>query len=957
MDAVRWRQLSTLLDQLLELPHDQRAARLAQLRAADATLADDLERLLEHEQESQEFLAQPLWTAAPEDSRAGTHIGPYRLLRQLGEGGMGEVWLAERADGLYQRQVALKLLRSGYADPGLRQRFSREREILARLQHPHLAQLLDAGVDLQGQPYLALAYVEGEPITDYCQRLQLPLERRLQLMLQVCAVVSHAHANLIVHRDLKPSNILVTAAGEVKLLDFGIAKLLDDEQARTNAAHPPTEARAFTLHYAAPEQVRGEPVTTLTDVYSLGVVLFEVITGRKPYRLRRQSDAEWERSILEVDAPRASSMLLRGDITDAAATPAARRLARRLRGDLDTILLKALQKDPAQRYASVEALAQDLQRFLEGRPIHARPQRSLYRLRKYLGRHRWGVALAAVAILALAVLAALALWQMQQARREIARAQAMQDFTIGLFDRAASVRHGSFDVRQLLATGQQRGEAELADQPLPLADLEGVIGRLRIGMGDYALALETLDRQRALLDQVKQVPPGLQLEAVTQRGRALRMLGRSRECVAHMTPMQALAAEQRQALPSVVAEFHAQLGRCQQLLGYRDEARDGFERALALRRDITHDATGMAESLSDLAALESDDGNAQAALTGYRQALQLLQARTTDRHPQLVTLRRHLGEMMAAQGDLDGADRSLRAAWTDAVSLYGNDHPETLTIRRLRATLALQRGDLAEAEAALQQVHRLTRQALGEQHRDTGQTWHALGRSALERGDNAAAVEAFGRAVAIWRQPDCIGLLPQGLYDYGNALAEVGRWQDALAAFHEGRQWQAAQRGDDDPEVQRGDRRMAEIIGEHVDPWQAGERLAKLMRQSARGGPEARLQLQAVQLAWGRNLLRMDQPVEAQRALQPLTEGGAMDPRSVNLRWLARTALGQLDCAQAPARGREALARLQAEVRAQRPQGGRIPRQIEQALQVCGSKRLQARTGQPERRPGATAAN
>ncbi|OEY99490.1 MULTISPECIES: protein kinase [Stenotrophomonas] len=947
MDAARWRQLSSLLDQLLEMPHDQRSARLAQLRAVDATLADDLERLLAHEQESQDFMAQPLWTAAPEDSRAGTHIGPYQLLRQLGEGGMGEVWLAERADGLYQRQVALKLLRSGYADPGLRQRFSREREILARLQHPHLAQLLDAGVDLQGQPYLALAYVEGEPITDYCQRLQLPLERRLQLMLQVCAVVSHAHANLIVHRDLKPSNILVTAEGEVKLLDFGIAKLLAGDELPANAAHPPTEARAFTLHYAAPEQVRGEPVTTLTDVYSLGVVLFEVITGRKPYRLRRHSDAEWERSILEVEAPRASSVLLRGDGSDAGVTPATRRLARRLRGDLDTVLLKALQKDPAQRYASVEALAQDLQRFLEGRPIQARPQRSLYRLRKYLGRHRWGVALALVAVLALVALAALALWQMQQARREIARAQAMQDFTIGLFDRAASVRHGSFDVRQLLATGQQRGEAELADQPLPLADLEGVIGRLRIGMGDYALALETLDRQRALLERVKDVPPGLQLEAVTQRGRALRMLGRSRECVAHLLPMQGLAEEQREVLPTLVAEYHAQLGRCQQLLGYRDEAREAFQQALALRRDVSHDATGTAESLADLAALENDEGNAPAALAGYRQALQLLQARTTDRHPQLVTLRRHLGETLAAQGDLDGAEQALRAASADAVLLYGADHPETLSIRRLRATLAMQRGDLAQAGEALQEVHRLTRKALGEQHRDTGQTWHALGRVALEQGDSATAVDDLARAVAIWRQPDCIGLLPQGLFDYANALADSGRWQDALAALRESRQWQAAQRGDDDPDVQRADRRMAEIIGEHVDPWQAGERLAGLMRQSARGGPDARLQQQAVQLAWGRNLIRMQQPAEAQRVLQPLVAGEAMDPRNVHLRWLARSALGQLDCERSPARGRETLLGLQAEVRQQRPQGGRVPRQIERALKAC----------QPERQSRATAAN
>lgn len=958
MEASRWRQLSCLLDQLLELPEPAREQRLLRLRADDPGLAEDVERLLAHERDSHEFLAQPLWTAPPEDSRAGTRVGPYRLLRALGEGGMGEVWLAERADGLYERQVALKLLRSGYADPGLRQRFSREREILARLQHPNLAQLLDAGVDLDGQPYLALAYVEGEPITEHCQRLALPLERRLQLMLQVCAVVSHAHANLIVHRDLKPSNILVTAEGEVKLLDFGIAKLLDDDHGKP-PAHPPTEARAFTLHYAAPEQVRGEPVSTLTDVYSLGVVLFEVITGQKPYRLRRHSDAEWERSILEVQAPRASAVMARVAGAGGEQAGAARRLSRRLRGDLDTILLKALQKEPAQRYASVEAMAQDLRRFLEGRPIHARQQHVGYRLRKYLGRHRWGVALGSMAVLALLALALTALWQMQQARREVARAQAMQDFTVGLFDRAAGVRHGSFDLRQLLATGQQRGEAELRDQPLSLAELEGVIGRLRIGMGDYQLALQTLDRQRALLEEAGEVPPTLQLEAVTQRGRALRMLGRSRDCVTHLTPMQSLAAEYRLRLPAAVAEYHTQLGRCQQLLGYRDEARGAFEQSLVLRRDVLRDTAGTSESLADLAALDGDDGRVPAALAGYRQALQLLQAGDTVRYPQLIALRRHMGETLAAQGDLEAAEQALQLAAHDAVGLYGPDHPETLSIRRLRALLAMQRGELAQAQVHLQQVHQLTRQALGEQHRDTGLTWHALGRLALARGDSATAIDDFARAVAIWRQPDCVGLLPQGLYDQGEALALAGRWQAALAALHEGRQWQAAQRGDDDASVQQADRRMAELVSAHGNPQQAGEQLAALMRRVDRAGPASAGLHRALQLAWARNLGRMGQTVEARRALAPLVVGDAADLDSRALRWRARAAMAELDCGTAPVRARAALEQLQQELQAQWPQGGQLRQELGQILERCAPAPV-AGTPSPtlaERRPAFTSAN
>ena len=808
MDSARWQELSSWLDQLLELDPQARQQRLQRLAEHDAELGRELQRLLQQEPDSQDFMAQPLWTA-PAPGRAGSEVGPYRLLRPLGEGGMGEVWLAERCDGLYQRQVALKLLRSGVADPGLRQRFGRERQILARLQHPHLAQLLDAGVDRHGQPYLALDYVEGEPISDYCRRVQPPLEARLQLMLQVCAVVSHAHANLVVHRDLKPSNILVRDDGTVKLLDFGIAKLLDHDD--TSSPHPATEIRAFTLHYAAPEQVRGELVTTLTDVYSLGVVLFEVVTGHKPYRLRRHSDAEWERSILDVQAPRASVLLQRLADQPGAPRRALQRQARRLRGDLDVVLEKALQKDPAQRYASAEAMAGDLRRFLHGQPIQARPPGVGYRVRKYVGRHRWGVALASLAVLGLVGTTSMALWQARQARLEMARAQAMQDFTVGLFDKAASQRHGHFDVPQLLAAGQQRGEAELADQPLALAELEGVIGRLRIGLGDYQLALQTLDRQRQLLQQVDAVPPALQLEAVTQRGRALRMLGRDRECLAHLLPLQALAAAEATALPASVAGFHSQLGRCQAQLGDTEAARRSFAQALALRHQGIGERFGRAESLADLAGLDAAAGDLPAALAGYRQALALLQQPSEASSPQVIALHRQLGDVLARQGQTAAAAAELELAWKAAQEAWGPRHPEALVVRRARALLALQRGELQRAGQELRIVQAQLLAALGPSHREIGHGEFALGQWASASGDAAAAAGHYARAADLWRQPDHTALLPQALLAQGQALQQAGQAAQAREVLCEARQLLLAQRGPQAPDLRALDARLAAL--------------------------------------------------------------------------------------------------------------------------------------------------
>ncbi|WP_349998613.1 protein kinase domain-containing protein [Stenotrophomonas lacuserhaii] len=805
MDALRWRELSSWLDQLLELDEDGRLQRLRQVAGRDPGLAAELEKMLAHERDSEQFMAQPVFSA-PGSSRGGTRIGPYRLLQLLGEGGMGEVWLAERCDGMYERKVALKLLRSGLAEPGLHARFARERQILARLQHPHLAQLHNAGIDPQGHPYFALDYVQGEPITEYCQRRMLPLEERLRLMLQVCSVVAHAHANLVVHRDLKPSNILV-ADGGVKLLDFGIAQLLDPEGVAAVAA--PGEPRAFTLHYAAPEQVRGDPLSTRTDVYSLGVVIYEVVTGHKPYRLRRHSDSEWERSILEVQPLPASRRLLQGE-AGMSVPAAARRLARRVRGDLDLLLGKAMAKDPQQRYGSVDALAEDLRRFLDGRPLRAHPPGTGYRLRKYLRRHRWGVTGASLALSALLAVSTMAVWQARQARQETARAQAMQDFNIGLFDRAASVRHGHFDVRQLLETGQQRAQAELAGQPLALAEMEGVIGRLHIGLGDYQTALRILDQQRTLLQAQQDVPGALQLEAVTQRARALRMLGRDRECVTHLQAAASIADQQQDLLPTAVAGFASELAHCQTQLGQVRAARAAFIRALALYQRGEGNPRGIAGALAGLAGLDAEAGLDARAREGYQQALALLQ-RAAPGTPEAIGMRRQLGQMLARSGKAAEASAALDQAWQSAVQAFGPDHPETLVVQRSRALLALQQGRRAWAGPVLGEVRDKLAFALGPDHREVGLAEHALGDVAKADGNDLATVSHYRNAVRIWRQPDHVALLPQGLLDLGEAERAAGSPARAAAAWREARQLLIAQRGIPSSAVRQLDLRLARL--------------------------------------------------------------------------------------------------------------------------------------------------
>lgn len=376
-DPERLQRLSALLDDALDLDVPARERWLAALPVADAELSDTLRHLLARHstKNAVDLLSRgPAFDLPDAGPRSGDLVGPYRLISELGAGGMGAVWLAERADGSLKRKVALKVPLLSWA-PGLAERFVRQREILSTLEHPHIARLYDAGLDAQGRPYMALEFVGGRPIDMYCREQALPVAGRLQLLLQVADALAYAHGRLVLHRDLKPANILVTAQGQVRLLDFGVAKLMQGDSA-VETALTRVSGRAMTLDYASPEQIRGEPLGLASDVYSFGVVAYEMLAGCRPYRLQRGSAAEVEEAVLAQDVPAPSRQ---------AASPALRRA---LRGNLDAILLQALNKDPARRNPTVDALAQDWRRHLRGERVAARPDGPVVRAARLLRRNR-----------------------------------------------------------------------------------------------------------------------------------------------------------------------------------------------------------------------------------------------------------------------------------------------------------------------------------------------------------------------------------------------------------------------------------------------------------------------------------------------------------------------------------------------------------------------------------------
>jgi len=701
MSPQTWQALSALCDEAAEHAPAERRAWLDRRRVQGDPLATRLEQLLDalDEVETGDFL-QALPVMAVAGHAPGSRVGPFRLERRLGEGGMAEVWLARADDGRLKRPVALKLLHRWRRGAAFAPRFERERDILATLDHPRIAGLLDAGVDARdGQPWLALEFVDGEPITAHADRLRLDLRSRIALFRQVLLAVQHAHGRLVLHRDLKPGNILVTPEGWVKLLDFGIAKLL----AEPDAASAETEltraaGRPLTPRYASPEQVLGRPLTTASDVYALGVVLYELLCGRRPHDEVEARAGALERAICDVD-PKAPSQHVDAPAAQARRSEP-RALRRALAGELDGLVLKALARTPEQRYTSVDALLADVDRWLAGEAVLARPPGWGLKLHKFVRRHPLGVGLGSAAIVALLALTTATELQRQRAQAESARAVAARDFLLDLFRRADPDAEGGKDItaRQLLKGARERVAARLGGQAALQADLLRGLGDLHVFMGEYAEAdriwADVVDALRPLGDR-----DATALALVERADTAWRMgeLERARELLADA----ARTAPGRRR-PELRARLAMTEGIVAQLGGRIEDAEStyqtaGREIAAAFGPDSS-EAVELLRWRASLASLRHDSIRAR-ALLGEAIAL-------AHRDPGTLPRSRHGMEAELAlieygAGAYERAWSLTRPATLACDADLGPASENCLLLKQTAVSTALKRGDVAGAQRFL----------------------------------------------------------------------------------------------------------------------------------------------------------------------------------------------------------------------------------------------------------------
>jgi eukaryotic-like serine/threonine-protein kinase len=793
----RWRLLSPYLDEALELTGERRAAWLVALSTRDAALAAELESLLSEEADLQaaEFLeASPLQRRPPAAPlMEGQIIGAYRLLSLIGQGGMGSVWLAERCDGRFEGRAAIKLLNGALVGRAVEERFRREGNVLAKLSHPHIARLIDAGVSPAGVPYLVLEHVDGQPIDRYCDEKPIAIEARIALFLDVLDAVAHAHASLIVHRDIKPANVLVSVNGEVKLLDFGIAKLLDDDEGQwggtggAGASALTQEAgTALTPLYAAPEQLAEGEVTTATDVYALGVLLYVVLTGQHPVGAAVQSPVTLIRAIAEEE-PRRMSEVVAG------------RLQRTLRGDLDTIVAKALKKNASERYVSVSALADDLRRYLRREPISARADGPWYRAARFVTRHSRGVAATAAGALILVGMTAFYTSRLaaerDRAQHEAVKAARVSDALSGLLRGADPIANPAtpdgFTVTALLDNAADRVQKELADEPDAQAEIFTIIGRMYRRIGMYDKAQQLLERALASGRMAFGPVHATVAQTLNDLGALAAEKGDYKAAAESLESALTIRRRLYGAEHTNVADTLAELGRIYQDQGANARAEPLHREALAIRRKVLGEERGeTAVSLSDVASVLRLNGDLDGAEALLRQSLELNRKTRGDAHAMTATTLHDLALVVEAKGDPASAESLFRSVMDVHRKALGENHPlVAVTLNSLSRVLRDQ-GRYDEAAAALESALKIARPVLGSDHQLIAIYTINLGSVQLARRQPAAAEALIREGLRIrllspQMVPNRRRILPEDDWSIGAIKSLLGASLIARAKYKE----------------------------------------------------------------------------------------------------------------------------------------------------------------------------
>ncbi|MEX2654219.1 MAG: serine/threonine-protein kinase [Acidimicrobiia bacterium] len=710
----RWQRISQLFHDAMEQPQSSRLKWLRNETGGDEEIFHAVANLLGAADEQSHITGIIGRSAAALAKRdAPASIGRYEVTGLLGEGGMGDVYLARRADGEYTQQVAIKVLGSRRPGKEMIRRFQAERQILANLDHPNIARLIDGGETDDGLPYLVMEFVPGTPITTYCNRKRLTLPERLKLFGKVCGAVENAHRNLVIHRDIKPSNILVTDAGEPKLLDFGIAKLLEPGSVDHTLVETLDSARLMTPRHASPEQVRGDKITIATDIYSLGVLLYELLSGHFPYELGSSRPSDIERAICESDPPSPSSRITslgsRDDTRAAAAERGATagELKRLLGGDLDNIVLTAMQKDPERRYATVRELADDIRNFLACRPVRARADNLAYRARKFVRRNRVPVTAAAITIVGIGAAIGISIAQIAAERDaaeiESRKAEEVSDFMQRIFEVSApeEARGEAITARELLDAGARRIRTELAEQPEVQATMLRVLGETYYSLGEREAAEELL---RQAVERTTEVFGAQSAETATA---------------------------------TLVLGFQLQDN------GRYDDARVLLDEALATRRALFGTASlEYMEALSGLAFLSELQGDYEEAERLHREVLEIGRSLGDEDDEFVAEAMTKLGGILRILGQNDEAEQLFREALAMQDRIYGGEHPQSADTKRQLAGVLRDTKRFAESEQLYKEVIATRERMLGPDHMEVAHSWNSYSQMLSDKGDAEAAIRA-----------------------------------------------------------------------------------------------------------------------------------------------------------------------------------------------------------------------